>query len=188
MDQNVKDEIVRLTEEYGGQWGLNHTRRLLSLVEIIGAGLQYDAELVWTAAHLHDWGAYTPWARPGVDHALRSKEVAASYLVEKGFSPAWTAAVLECIALHHQGGAGRSLESILLSDADALDFLGVVGVLREFSKQPKDMRKAYDTVCRRKEQLLKVICLEKTREVAVQRLQETEALLASFEAESFGYF
>jgi hypothetical protein len=24
-----KDEIIRLTEEYGGQWGINHTRRLL---------------------------------------------------------------------------------------------------------------------------------------------------------------
>jgi hypothetical protein len=24
-----REEIIRLTEEYGGQWGINHTRRLL---------------------------------------------------------------------------------------------------------------------------------------------------------------
>ncbi|HTX70012.1 MAG TPA: hypothetical protein VMH50_12845 [Thermoleophilia bacterium] len=28
-----RDEIVRLTEQYGGEWGINHTRRLLALVE-----------------------------------------------------------------------------------------------------------------------------------------------------------
>ncbi len=26
-----KGEIARLTEEYGGEWGINHTRRLLQL-------------------------------------------------------------------------------------------------------------------------------------------------------------
>jgi len=30
-----RDEIVRLTEEYGGQWGINHTRRLMQIVSII---------------------------------------------------------------------------------------------------------------------------------------------------------
>jgi hypothetical protein len=29
-----KDEIARLTEQYGGEWGINHTRRLLHLVEL----------------------------------------------------------------------------------------------------------------------------------------------------------
>ena len=32
-----RDELARLTEEYGGAWGINHTRRLLSLIDIIGA-------------------------------------------------------------------------------------------------------------------------------------------------------
>jgi hypothetical protein len=44
MGQKERDEIVRLTEEYGGQWGINHTRRLLQLIAIIGKGLQYDDE------------------------------------------------------------------------------------------------------------------------------------------------
>ena len=53
-----KEEIVRLTEEYGGPWGINHTRRLLQLISIIGKGQPYDAVGVWVAAHLHDWGGY----------------------------------------------------------------------------------------------------------------------------------
>jgi HD superfamily phosphodiesterase len=73
MDPKDRDEIVRLTEEYGGQWGINHTRRLLQLIAIIGEGLQYDQDVVWLAAHLHDWGAYGPWVQAGVDHAVRLK-------------------------------------------------------------------------------------------------------------------
>ena len=47
------DEIARLTEEYGGAWGINHTRRLLKLISIIGEGLGYDEHTAWLAAHLH---------------------------------------------------------------------------------------------------------------------------------------
>ncbi len=188
MNQDQRDEIVRLTEEYGGKWGINHTRRLLRLIEIIGEGLQYDVEVIWTAADLHDWGGYAPWAQPGVDHAVRSKEVAQKYLTEKAFSPSLIEPVLECIELHHRGGLDRRIESILLADADALDFLGVVGVLRDFAKQPKDLRKAYETTCKRMEQLRKVVSLEKTREIAAQRTAEMESLLSTFAEETFGFF
>ncbi len=188
MDQEQRDEIVRLTVEYGGEWGIQHTRRLLRLIENIGAGLQYDAEVVWLAAHLHDWGGYKPWLQPEVDHALRSKQVAQAFLTDKGYPEAVIAATLECIELHHQAGTERSIESILLRDADALDFLGVVGVLRDFAKQPKDLRKAYETTCRRKDQLLKTISLEKARQMALERIQEMDTLLSSFEKETFGLF
>jgi hypothetical protein len=31
MDTQAKEELVRLTREYGGEWGINHTQRLLRL-------------------------------------------------------------------------------------------------------------------------------------------------------------
>jgi hypothetical protein len=61
-----RDELVRLTEEYGRQWGINHTRRLLQLISIIGEGQSYNADALWMAAHLHDWGAYGKWAQPAL--------------------------------------------------------------------------------------------------------------------------
>ncbi|MDR3574308.1 MAG: HD domain-containing protein [Anaerolineaceae bacterium] len=188
IDQRDRAEIERLTEEYGGQWGINHTRRLLQLIAIIGEGHEYDADVVWLAAHLHDWGAYGPWPKAGVDHAVRSKQVAEPFLREQDFPPELIELVLECIEQHHQGGANRRIESILLSDADALDFLGAVGVLRDFSKKPNDLRAAYKMVRTRMEKLPKMICLAKTKEIAAKRLQEMESLLAAFEAETFGCF
>ncbi len=183
-----KDELIRLTKEYGGEWGLNHTRRLLHLISIIGEGLEYDAEAVWIAAHLHDWGAYSPWAQKDVDHALRSRQVAETFLSERGCPEGMKSAILECIELHHAAGAERSLESILLRDADILDFLGVVGILRDFSKNPRDLRKAYLETKRRREKLPALLCIEKAREIAAQRITEMEELWDRFEAESFGFF
>jgi uncharacterized protein len=183
-----EDEIARLTEEYGGQWGINHTRRLLHLISIIGKDQQYNAEVIWVAAHLHDWGGYPKWMQAGVDHALRSRQVAEGFLVEKGFAPDLLVPTLECIEYHHGSDPHRRIEALLLSDADALDFLGVVGVLRDFSKKPGDLRKAYETVRSRKEKLRMSICLETSKIIATQRLESMKRLLVTFEEESFGYF
>jgi uncharacterized protein len=182
-----KENIVRLTEQYGGEWGLNHTRRLLHLISIIGEGEAYDSDAVWLSAHLHDWGAYVPWAQEGVDHALRSKQVAETFLAERKFSEEFKARVLECIEFHHSGNPNRSIESILLSDADGLDFLGVVGVLRDFAKSPKDMKKAFETTKKRRKNIPNQLLLQKSREIAAKRIDEMDALFSSFQEETQGY-
>jgi hypothetical protein len=80
---------------------------------------------------------------------LRSRQVAESFLTGRGYPEKLKALVLECIELHHTGGSDRSLKSILLRDTDALDFLGIVEILRDFSKNPRDLQKAYEETKRR---------------------------------------
>ena len=38
MDSQGREELVRLTHEYGGEWGINHTQRLLRLVALTRGG------------------------------------------------------------------------------------------------------------------------------------------------------
>jgi uncharacterized protein len=182
------DEIARQTEEYGGQWGLNHTRRLLALISIIGEGLTYNSEAVWIAAHLHDWGAYPAWAEKEVDHAVRSRQVAEAFLTQNGCPAELKGLVLECIEFHHAGGDQLNLESILLREADILDFLGVVGVLRDFSKNARDLRKAFSITQGRLKSLPGLLSLPKAKAMAERRAAEMEELLDRFEADSFGFF
>jgi uncharacterized protein len=183
-----KDEIARLTEEYGGAWGINHTRRLLSLIAMIGEGIEYNADAVWLAAHLHDWGAYAKWAQKDVDHVERSVQVARDFLAGSGTPDDFQALVLECIALHHTGGSERSIESILLRDADVLDFLGVVGAMRDFSKNARDLRGAFQAVKERREKLPRLLVLDKAKAMAAERIQVMDELLAQFVEETFGFF
>jgi uncharacterized protein len=188
MENINQDEVVRLTEEYGKQWGINHTRRLLSIIEIIGEGLEYNQDAVWLAAHLHDWGGYGPWKCEGINHAIRSKQVAKAFLDERNYSDEFKELVLECIEHHHSGDRNRTMEAILLSDADGLDFLGVVGVLRDISKNPRELRKGYESAKKRREKVPAMLCLEKSRELAVERIKQMDELFSRFEKDSFGYF
>jgi uncharacterized protein len=187
MDIN-RDELVHLTEEYGRPWGINHTRRLLQLIANIGEGQTYNADALWVAVHLHDWGGYGKWAQAGVDHALRSRQVAETFLAERDYPSDEAKLILDCIEFHHADNSARCLEVQLLGDADALDFLGVVGVLRDFSKNAKDLRQAYDISRRRRAKLPGLLCLARSKEIAVQRLADMDELFAKFEADSFGCF
>jgi uncharacterized protein len=181
-------EIARLTEEYGKAWGINHTRRLLHLISIIGEGLTYNEDALWVAAYLHDWGGYSPWSQEGVDHALRSRQVAEPFLNERGYPAEFAALVLECIEFHHCPDPARSLEAQLLCDADQLDFLGVVGVLRDFSKNARDLRKGYEISKKRRATLADKLLLPKSREIAARRIQQMDDLYAAFEEDSFDCF
>lgn len=188
MNQPEKEEIVHLTEEYGGRRGINHTRRLLRLVDTISAGMDYDHEVVWLAAHLHDWGAYSPWAQSGVDHAQRSKQVAQAFMLERGYPADLSGAVLECIEFHHKGAPDQKVETILLRDADILDLLGVVGMVRDFCRVPGDFRQGYENIKKRKQQLTGAVYYEKAREIAEKRITEMETYLTAFEEETFDLF
>lgn len=181
-------EIESLTEKYGGAWGINHTRRLLCLVEDIGEGRDYNRDAIWLAAHLHDWGAYAPWAQAGVDHAVRSTQVAEEFLKDRPLPEEFKALVVECIAKHHTAGSDMSLEAMLLRDADVLDFLGIVGILRDVSKNPRELRKAYDAIRKRRDTLPGLLRLEKARKLGAERVKEMDRVLAQWEGESCGNF
>jgi len=38
INPQAKEELVRYTREYGGEWGINHTQRLLRLFSMDAAG------------------------------------------------------------------------------------------------------------------------------------------------------
>ncbi len=182
------DEIARLTEEYGGQWGSTILDACWRSSRLLGKGWTYNSEAVWIAAHLHDWGAYPAWAEKDVDHAVRSRQVAEVFLTQNGCPAELKALVLECIEFHHAGGSRLRLESVLLREADILDFLGVVGVLRDFSKNARDLRKAFSITQGRLKSLPGLLSLPKAKAMAERRVAEMEELLGRFETNSFGYF
>lgn len=182
------EEIVRLNNEYGGDWADCHSRRLIHWVEILAEGKPYDKEAVFIAAHLHDWGAYAAWAKPGVEHYDRSREVADSFLKERNCPEPLREKILEIIQCHHGGPAGRSFESILFTDADALDLLGVVGTLRVFAMVPRNLQGALSFVKKYREMSNKAITLEKSKVIAKERTAETDNLVQKFIEETFGIY
>jgi len=181
------EKIRESTLEYCGEWTLNHADRLLKLVEIIAEDQKYDHRLVWIAAHMHDWGAYEPFAEAGKDHALRSREVAVDILRQTDLSAEDQRIVLDAIGEHGGAGECSSMESKLLREADYLDFLGIIGIARDFAKGPKNLQKCVAAVKKRMK-LFDQLTLPKAIEIGRERLAEMNHFLERLESESFGHF
>ena len=182
------DEIVKLTIINGGEWGINHTKRLMKLVDIIADGEEYNEEVIWMTAHMHDWGAYGEWKMDDMDHVERSLQVVGPYLKEREYPDELTEQILDCIANHHSEESGLSLEAALFRDADAVDFLGVVGVSRNFSRHPRELRRAMRDTLAKRQTLPDIVKFPKAKEMAKKRVVEMDNYLSLFESDSWGYY
>ena len=130
------EEIEALVARVGKHpvYGYAHCLRVhaLSVDLARSEGASYDAEILRIAALLHDVGLYKAYAlREPPDHAKRSAVVTRRILHDLDFPSQASQAVIEAIE-HHPPGAspGAAVESVLLKDAVALDYLGAIGVSR----------------------------------------------------------
>ena len=121
-------------------WGLAHSERnyhtALRLAQQEGWTVDKDALLA--AALLHDVGGLAEFEHTGVDHAVRSVEIAEPLLTSWAFPGEKWPVVKEIILGHvYYGPAPTGHEALAFRDADLLDFLGAIGVARLASATPE---------------------------------------------------
>ncbi len=130
-----------LTLETARQWypeadavhGFDHIERVYGLCRRIGTQEGADLEILLSAALLHDSQGSHPGKGQRNDHHLRSAEFAAQVLAAEGWENGRILAVQHCIRAHrYRRGeeAPQTLEAKVLFDADKLDVIGAVGVVR----------------------------------------------------------
>lgn len=183
------DDIIQLTLEVGQDWAVTHAERLIRLVEQIGADLPYDVEVMELAAYMHDWGAFPAYSQKDVEHALRSRQlVEAEILSQLDLAPKQNEILLEAIELHDYRDVRptRSNEALLLREADMLEFLGIVGIAREFARGPKDLETTYKLILSRRRDIQGRFTLPAAQEIARLRLERMETSLQWLLDESFG--
>lgn len=133
-------EHARPVEKYG------HQPRLAALVENIGAGLTFDRDVVLAAAWLHDLGVFIghrpedPEALAHWDHVAYACARVPAILRDAGFPEEKISAVLDVIRQHQPQDEPLTLEAVVLRDADILEQLGAIGILRAVSKVGRDTR------------------------------------------------
>lgn len=189
-DTLMLTDIVELTRVEGDAWKLSHVRRVLKLIGLIGEGMVYDETAVTIATYLHDWGAYPRFQQPGVEHALRSRQVAETLILPRmELADTAVAIILETIEYHDYRDFRpvHSIEALLLREADFLDFLGIIGLVREYGRGPKEMESACRTVLKRRELIQDRFTLPIARQMAAVRLARLEQCLAWLQEESFDF-
>ena len=105
-----------------------------------------DDRLVLCAALLHDVVSYPKSDRRSKSSALESAAVAETILGRHGFLAEDIGIVSEAIRCHSfsSGVVAKTMESMILQDADRLDALGAVGLARVFSTGGALGRGLYD--------------------------------------------
>lgn len=175
-------------------WGTAHSQRLLELSTRLAAeeGLAVDQDCLYAAAFLHDLGAMEPYRREGVDHAERSAEAAEPILGEAGF-PGDRIDRVRDIILGHMFYAKPEPwpEVIVFHDADALDFMGSIGIARILSivgldDWTPDLRSAIELIRRFRNDLPEALITRSGRFIGEVRRAEMESFLAGVSESSDG--
>ncbi len=183
------EQIIQWTIDLGEGWGYPHAARVHRLTEIIGAEVDYDRTALDYAVYLHDWGAFPAYLQPGVDHALRSRQVAEAEILPAADLPAAVQALIaEAIELHDYRNPRppTTVESLLLREADWLDMLGVIGVSRELAWGPNNLALCVERILARRAGIAGRFTLPAAQRIAEQRLAQMDALLRELQEESFG--
>jgi HD superfamily phosphodiesterase len=115
-------------------WGYSHSVRDYELAKTLAAAdhVALDDDVLFAAAYLHDMAAFAPWDREkeGIDHADEGARVVDTVLKNTEFPSAKIDAVRNAIRTHMFDRKPVAPEAVYLHDADALDWLGAIGVAR----------------------------------------------------------
>ena len=112
--------------------GFGHIRRVHALCGEIGLAEGADMDILLAAALLHDAQGSHPGENSRNDHHLRSAKFAGEVLEGLGWAEERIRAVQHCIRAHRfrDEEQPHTLEAQVLFDADKLDVIGAVGVVR----------------------------------------------------------
>jgi uncharacterized protein len=175
----------------------SHQPRLYRLATRLADGHPYDDDILYAAAWMHDLGVFIghrpdePAALAAWDHVAYAARQVPQALKQFGFPEGKVAAVIEVIRTHLPSSKPTSFEGTLLRDADILEQLGAIAVLRTVSKVGRDTRfvqhaDALQVLRRNLEQLPPQLELASARRLAAPRVETLKAFLAAAEAEADG--
>jgi uncharacterized protein len=175
-------------------WGLSHSLRDYELARALAAEdhVTLDDDVLYAAAYLHDVAAFAPYEQPHVDHADRAAQIVAALLRGTGFPMSKIDAVRAAIRTHMFDRTPVGPEAVYLHDADALDWLGAIGVARIFALvDPNGGSPDGPAALKMLEDNLKSvppgIVSPAARARSIPRVRELRAFLAELRSETDGF-
>jgi uncharacterized protein len=188
-NQLTLDNIIHMTLQTGENWAAAHARRLLELIKQIGVDLPYDSCVMEFATYMHDWGAFPCYIQKGVEHAVRSRQVAETEILPRlDLTATQKDILLEAIELHDYRDMRqtKSNEALLLREADMLEFLGMIGMARDFARGPRNLQACYRRIQDRRYGIQGRFTLPRAQKIAEVRLERMGQSLQWLYEESFG--
>ncbi len=176
---------------------LGHQPRLYALTRLVGQGLVYDDDVVYAAAWLHDLGVFIghrpedPVELSRWDNVSYAMKQAPAVLIQAGFPTTKVARVVEAIRTHQPHMSPSTIEGTILHDADILEQLGAMGILRVAAKIGRDTRyptftDAATTLRKALAELPGKLHLEAAKTLARPKIALLEGFLQGMDQEAHG--
>ena len=159
--------------------------------------MEYDDDILFAAAWMHDLGVFVghrpedPEQLAGWDHVPYTVARTRELLEGWGFPLEKLAGVEEAIRTHQAKDEPKIAEAVLLRDADILEQLGAIGILRTVVKVGRDTR--YETfssvipVLRRAlEDLPGQLRLRASTDLAAPRMEFIRLFISAIDEEAVG--
>jgi uncharacterized protein len=137
-------EYIRREAQPEDKFG--HQPRLYALATTIGQDMVYDDDVLFAAAWMHDLGVFLGHRPQDLEQLSRWDHVpytisrSRELLTGWGFPVGKLDAVAEALRTHQAKDKPTTEEGVLLRDADILEQLGAVGILRAVVKVGRDTR------------------------------------------------
>jgi uncharacterized protein len=175
----------------------SHQPRLWALaVELAGKQL-FDGDVLYAAIWMHDLGVFSghrpkdPAELARWDHVAYACRKVPALLTRFGFPARKIPAVLEVIRTHLPNARPTSFEGTLMRDADLLEQLGAVSILRTVSKVGRDTRftrfsDALGLLSENIQTLPELLSLPSAKIMAVRRIRAMKSFLSSAQLDSCG--
>ncbi len=176
----------------------SHQVRLFELAKRLASEQPFDEEVLFAAAWMHDLGVFIghrpedPAALAKWDNVAYALERTPAILMDLRFPIEKIPAVLEAIRTHLPSATPISFEAELLRDADILEQIGTIGILRTASKVGRDTRfirftDAIRVLERNARELPPLLKLPLARIEAAARVRILETFLEAAKKEALGY-
>jgi uncharacterized protein len=164
---------------------------------LVGQGMSYDDDVVYAAAWLHDLGVFIghrpedPEALSRWDNVSYAMMQAPAALARCGFPATKVAQVVEAIRTHQPHLSPTAVEGTILRDADILEQLGAIGILRVVAKIGRDTRyptftDAAGTLRKALADLPRNLHLDNAKALAQPKIDLLESFLRAMDIEAHG--
>lgn len=159
--------------------GYSHCYRVYHLARELD--LEFDDDVLYAASFLHDIVVEEP------NSYEKSAEKAEKILHEIGFPADKISAVVEAIKTHWVNADPKTPEAKLLHDANLMDSLGAIGIVRLsigafFWYHKKNLKEVFDLIKEFREYANKLI-LPKAKEIAKMKIEFMSQLIDEIEKE-----
>jgi uncharacterized protein len=146
-EQSWRESVIEyIRREAQPEDKFGHQPRLYALAKTIGQEMVYDDDVLFAATWMHDLGVFLghrpqdPAQLSRWDHVPYTISRSRELLMGWGFPVEKLDAVTEAIQAHQAKDEPTTVEGMLLRDADILEQLGAVGILRAVVKVGRDTR------------------------------------------------